>query len=87
MATATRTGEPCLCCSFVTGLRAGQDAVANSHSLRWSSGAVDGHVNRIILWNQLVKSMPGTGDEGLPGATGSPSTPPTRPVRDSSWEG
>ena len=51
MNAALATGEPALR-SFVTGLRADQDAVTNGLSLPWSSGAVEGHVNRIILWNQ-----------------------------------
>ena len=51
MTAALATGEPALR-SFVTGLRADQDAVTNGLSLPWSSGAVEGHVNRIILWNQ-----------------------------------
>jgi transposase len=46
MNAALATGEPALK-SFVTGLRADQDAVTNGLSLRWSSGAVGGHVNRI----------------------------------------
>jgi len=46
MTAAVDTGEPALR-SFVTGLRADQDAVTNGLSLRWSSGAVEGHVNRI----------------------------------------
>jgi transposase len=41
-------GEPALR-SFVTGLRADQDAVTNGLSLPWSSGAVEGHVNRIKM--------------------------------------
>ena len=45
MNAALATGEPALR-SFVTGLRADQDAVTNGLSLPWSSGAVDGHVNR-----------------------------------------
>jgi transposase len=44
MTTALATGEPALK-SFVTGLRADHDAVTNGLSLRWSSGAVEGHVN------------------------------------------
>jgi hypothetical protein len=48
MATAAATGEPALR-SFVTGLRADQDAVTNGLSLRWSSGSVEGHVNRIKM--------------------------------------
>ena len=48
MTAATATGEPALC-SFVTGLRADQDAVTAGLSLPWSSGAVEGHVNRIKM--------------------------------------
>jgi hypothetical protein len=32
--------------SFVTGLRRDQDAVTAGLTLHWSSGAVEGHVNR-----------------------------------------
>ena len=42
MTTAEATGEPALR-SFVTGLRADQDAVTSGLSLPWSSGAVEGH--------------------------------------------
>ena len=48
MTAALATGEPALK-SFVTGLRADQDAVVNGLSLPWSSGAVEGHVNRIKM--------------------------------------
>jgi transposase len=48
MNAALATGEPALK-SFVTGLRADQDAVTNGLSLPWSSGAVEGHVNRIKM--------------------------------------
>ena len=48
MTAATATGEAALR-SFVTGLRADQDAVTNGLSLRWSSGTVEGHVNRIKM--------------------------------------
>ena len=48
MTTALATREPALR-SFVTGLRADQDAVTNGLSLPWSSGAVEGHVNRIKM--------------------------------------
>ena len=60
MAAAEATGEPALR-SFVTGLRADQDAVTNGLSLPWSSGAVEGHVNRIILWNQSCQAVPVSG--------------------------
>jgi transposase len=48
MTAALATGEPALR-SFVTGLRADQDAVTRGLSLPWSSGAVEGHVNRIKM--------------------------------------
>lgn len=47
MTAAPPTAEPALR-SFVTGLRADQDAFTNGLSLRWSSGAVEG-VNRIKM--------------------------------------
>ena len=53
MTAAEGTGEPALC-SFVTGLRADQDAVTNGLSLRWSSGSVEGHVNRIKMLNRQM---------------------------------
>jgi hypothetical protein len=48
MTAAIATGEPALR-SFVTGLRADQDAVTAGLSLPWSSGVVGGHVNRIKM--------------------------------------
>jgi hypothetical protein len=48
MTPAEAVSEPALR-SFVTRLRADQDAVTNGLSLRWSSGAVEGHVNRIKM--------------------------------------
>jgi transposase len=48
MTAALATGEPALR-SFVTGLQADQDAVTSGLSLAWSSGAVEGHVNRIKM--------------------------------------
>jgi transposase len=45
---------PCLH-SFTTGLRRDHQAVVNGLSLPYSSGAVEGNVNRIILWNLDVK--------------------------------
>jgi transposase len=35
--------------SFVLGLRRDQDAVTAGLTLPWSSGAVEGHVNRIKM--------------------------------------
>ena len=48
MTAASETAEPALR-SFVAGLRADQEAVANGLSMPWSSGAVEGHVNRIKM--------------------------------------
>jgi transposase len=48
MTDATATGDPALR-SFVTGLRSDQDAVTAGLTLPWSSGAVEGHVNRIKM--------------------------------------
>jgi transposase len=53
MSAAEAAGEPGLR-SFVTGLRADQEAVTNGLSLRWSSGAVEGHVNRIKMLKRQV---------------------------------
>jgi transposase len=44
----TVTGPPELR-SFVTGLRRDQDAVTAGLTLRWNSGVVEGHVNRIKM--------------------------------------
>jgi len=48
MTAAAASAEPALR-SFVTGLRADQDAVTAGLTLRWSSGSVEGHVNRIKM--------------------------------------
>ncbi len=48
MTATLDTGEPAFR-SFVTGLRADQDAVTNGLSLHWSSGTVEGHVNHIKM--------------------------------------
>ncbi|MDN2496281.1 transposase, partial [Nocardia nova] len=37
--------------SFVRGLRRDQDAATAGLTMEWNSGAAEGHVNRIILWN------------------------------------
>jgi transposase len=58
MTGALDTGEPALK-SFVTGLRADQDAVANGLSLRWSSGVVEGHVNRIKMLKRQMYGRAG----------------------------
>jgi hypothetical protein len=41
--------EPWMTAAIATGLRADQDAVTAGLSLPWSSGAVEGHVNRIKM--------------------------------------
>ncbi len=61
MTTALATGEPALR-SFVTGLRADQDAVTNGLSLQWNSGSVEGHVNRIKM---LKRQMYGRANPDL----------------------
>lgn len=43
--------------SFVAGLRRDQDAVTHGLSLDYSSGQVEGNVNRIILWNLMSRSV------------------------------
>jgi len=48
MTSAQATGEPALT-SFVTGLRADQDAVTAGLTLPWSSGSVEGNINRIKM--------------------------------------
>jgi Transposase len=58
MTAADATGEPALR-SFVTGLRADQDAVTNGLSLRWGSGAVEGHVNRIKMLKRQMYGRAG----------------------------
>lgn len=44
--------------SFITGIRRDQDAVTAGLTLPYSSGTVEGHVNRIILWNQNCQIGP-----------------------------
>jgi transposase len=61
MTMATASGEPALT-SFVTGLRADQDAVTAGLTLRWSSGSVEGHVNRIKM---LKRQMYGRANPDL----------------------
>jgi transposase len=61
MTSAAATGEPSLQ-SFVTGLRADQDAVTAGLTLRWSSGSVEGHVNRIKM---LKRQMYGRANPDL----------------------
>jgi transposase len=61
MTSAAATGEPPLQ-SFVTGLRADQDAVTAGLTLRWSSASVEGHVNRIKM---LKRQMYGRANPDL----------------------
>jgi hypothetical protein len=41
--------------SFANGLRKDWDAVTAGLTMDWSSGAVEGNVNRIIMWNQICQ--------------------------------
>lgn len=41
--------------SLVAGFRRDLAAVTAGITLPWSSGAVEGNVNRIILWNQSCR--------------------------------
>jgi hypothetical protein len=43
---------------FARGLRQDYDAVSAGISLLWNSGPVEGHVNRIILWNLICQVHP-----------------------------
>lgn len=61
MTDVTASGDPALR-SFVTGLRRDQDAVTAGLTLRWSSGAVEGHVNRIKM---LKRQMYGRANPDL----------------------
>ena len=58
---AAAGGEPALK-SFITGLRADQDAVTAGLTLRWNSGCVEGHVNRIKM---LKRQMYGRANPDL----------------------
>jgi transposase len=44
--------------SFARGLKHDHDAVINGLTLPWSSGIVEGNVNRLILWNQNCQIAP-----------------------------
>ncbi|TMR88383.1 transposase [Nonomuraea basaltis] len=51
--------------SFVIGLRRDQDAVTAGLSLPYSSGPVEGQVNRIIMWNLSCQAaLIGRGQSG-----------------------
>jgi transposase len=58
MASALATGEPALK-SFVTGLRADQDAVTAGLTLPWSSGSVEGNINRIKMLKRQMYGRAG----------------------------
>ena len=75
MNAAIATGEPALH-SFVTGLRADQDAVTNGLALSWSSGVVEGHVTCIKM---LKRQMYGRANPGCSAcACSSPTNPPEK---------
>ena len=61
MTAAAASGEPALQ-SFVTGLRADQDAVTAGLTLQWSSGSVESHINRIKM---LKRQMYGRANHDL----------------------
>jgi transposase len=61
MTAPAASGEPALK-SFITGLRADQDAVTAGLTLRLSSGSVEGHVNRIKM---LKRQMYGRANPDL----------------------
>jgi transposase len=48
--------------SFIAGLRRDQDAVTAAFTLPWSSGAVEGHINRIKM---LIRQMYGRASPDL----------------------
>ncbi|WP_331773195.1 ISL3 family transposase (plasmid) [Embleya sp. NBC_00888] len=43
--------------TFAQGLRKDLDAVTAGLTLPWSSGAVEGHVNRTIMWNLICQGL------------------------------
>jgi transposase len=57
MATAATTDEPALQ-SFVTGMRADQDAVTAGLTLRGSSDSVEGHVNKMLKRQMYGRTSP-----------------------------
>jgi transposase len=73
MTAAIATGEPALR-SFVTGLRADQDAVTAGLTLPYSSGVVGGHVNRIKMLNARCTGAPAPACSAA--ASSSPTNPP-----------
>ena len=42
--------------TLATGIDRDRDAVTAGLTLPWNSGVVEGHVNRIILWNQICQA-------------------------------
>jgi transposase len=49
--------------NYAAGLRKDWPAVTAGLTLPWSSGTVEGHVNRIIMWNlfcQVIRGCPGS---------------------------
>lgn len=55
------TAGPATLRSFVAGLRTDHAAVLNGLTLPYSSGPVEGTVNRIILWNSALSMRRGRG--------------------------
>ena len=51
--------------TFAKGLEQDLDAVTHGLTTSWSSGPVEGRVNHIILWNQIVKSSLVGGHPGV----------------------
>ena len=49
---------------FATGLLSDFDAVRAGLTQHWSSGAVEGNINRVIMWNLFVKFLRGGIDGG-----------------------
>jgi len=52
--TATEADDQPELHSFANGIRRGQHAVTAGLTLPYSSAAMEGNVNRIILWNKFV---------------------------------
>jgi hypothetical protein len=57
MAAAREAGPPGIS-SFAKGLERDLNAVTYGLTTSWSSGSVEGHVNRMILWNQNCQGEP-----------------------------
>ena len=54
--------------SLAAGIRRDQEAVTAGLALPYHSGAMEGNVNKIILWNQNCQAMQVSGRGGLVGA-------------------